>query len=585
MRLLISEFYKLFIYRWPALLLAGALVVCALLDVYLALVYSSSAGSYVSTALSFNELVCRLAWFTLPVVVLAGDVREGMLASIVLVRPRPRAILAAKLVSCLVAAQVSALGSLALIGALMPLGGWPDAAAALAAAAPMAARLLVLPPLAVCFGFGVAVLANLRSLAWVATGLVLWSQVIEKLLFTVVGNLVPATVGAVLAPYSVAVMWMYGGWGEMGLPAFDTWGFVPLAGLAALTCAAATVLLMRTADPAGRPWGLHTVALSTQTAPALSATPPTTASAPTATAAAAPTRPAPAPRRAAAAGGGARSHLAGGPAPTTGARSRRGVLADVLAWLRASMSAHGALRRTLLLTVITAVANAAIAVGLVIIFEISVTSSGAFSDTESAVVAVSGGWGMLCLPLTVLTGSWTYLRLIQTRELALVYTALPRRGAVITASAAHAGLQAAVVSLVSIAAGLAVLAAFTSTSAVLATAGLTRMLVAAPMGAVLAQLSVIGAAVLIRRPIPALAGVAGWLLLAEPLLQSSSPVLEQVVGRRTISALVNNLLTPNSTTDQALSTTSALMWLIALAALLLTTAIIVEQRRPGVIGN
>ncbi|SHE26737.1 hypothetical protein [Actinomyces glycerinitolerans] len=578
MRLLISELYKLYVYRWPALLLAGALVACALLDIYLALAYSSSAGSYVSTALSFNELVCRLAWFTLPVLVLAGDARDGMLASVVLVRPRPRAILAAKLVSSLVAAQVSALGSLVLIAAFMPLGGWPDAATALAAAAPMAARLLVLPPLAVCFGFGVAVLANLRSLPWVATGLVLWSQVIEKLLFTVVGNLVPPSVGAALAPYSAAVMWLYGGWGEMGLPAFDTWGFLPLAGLAALTCAAAAFLLMRTADPAGRPWGLHTVALTAEAAPVMSATPTTTASAHTATAAATPTRQA-------ADGDAARPHLVGAPAPTTGARSRRGVLADVLAWLWASMSAHGALRRTLLLTLFTAVANAAITAGVVVIFEISLTSSGALSDAESAFVAVSSGWGMLCLPLTVLTGSWTYLRLIQTRELALVYTALPRRSAVITACAVHAGLQAAVVTLVSIAAGLAVLSTATSVSAVLATAGLTRMLVAAPLGAVLAQLSVIGAAVLIRRPIPALAGVAGWLLLAEPLLQSSSPVLERVVGRHTISALVDNLVSPSSFADETLSTPSAVMWLIALAAVLVTTAVVVERRRPGVVGN
>ncbi|WP_126464299.1 hypothetical protein [Propionibacterium australiense] len=572
MRLLISEFYKLYVYRWPVLLLAGTLAACALLDIYLALAYSSSAGSYVSTALSFNELVCRLAWFTLPVVVLAGDVREGMLASVILVRPRPREILAAKLVSCLVAAQVSALGILALIAALMPLGGWPDAASALAVFAPKAARMMVLPPLAVCFGFAVAVLANMRSLPWVAMGLVLWSQVVEKLLFTVVGNLVPASVGAVLAPYSAAVTWFYGAWGEMGLPAFDTWGFLPLLVLATLTCAAAVVLLMRTDDPAGRPWGLPTVALTTEAAST------TTAFAPTSSVAAAPARPA-------AAGGAARSHLAGAPAPTTGARSRGGLLADVRAWLWASMSAHGALRRTLLLTLFTAVANAAITVGLVVILGVSLTSSGALSDTESAIGAVIGGWGMLCLPLTVLTGSWTYLRLVQTRELALVYTALPRRGAVITASAVHAGLQAAVASLVSIAAGLAVLATATSVSAVLASAGLTRMLVTAPLGAVLAQFSVIGVAVLIRRPIPALAGVAGWLLLAEPLLQSSSPVLERVVGRRTISALVNNLVDSSSVADETLSTPSTLMWLIALATVLVTAAVVVERRRPGVIGN
>ncbi|MBW3068358.1 MULTISPECIES: hypothetical protein [unclassified Actinomyces] len=573
MRLLISEIYKLYTYRWPALLLAGALAVGALLDIYLALAYASSSGSYVSTALSFNELVCRLAWFTLPILVLAGDARDGMLASVVLVRPRPRAILAAKLVSSLVAAQVSALGSLVLIAAFMPLGGWPDAAAALAAFAPKAARMMVLPPLAVCFGFAVAVLANLRSLPWVATGLVLWSQVIEKLLFTVVGNLVPPSVGALLAPYSVAVTWFYGAWGEMGLPAFDTWGFLPLLVLAALTCAAAAVLLTRTADPAGRPWGLPTVALTTE------AVATTTASARSTSAAAAP-------MRSAAADGAARSHPAGPPAPTTSARaSRSGLLGDVLAWLRASMSSHGALRRTLLLTLLTGAANAAITAGVVVIFEISLTSSGALSDAESAIGAVVSGWGMLCLPLTLLTGSWTYLRLIQTRELALVYTALPRRSAVITACAVHAGLQAAVVTLVSIAAGLAVLAFATSVSAVLATAGLTRMLVAAPLGAVLAQLSVIGAAVLIRRPIPALAGVAGWLLLAEPLLQSSSPVVERVVGRRTIAALVNNFVSPSSFADDPLSTSAALMWLIALAAVLVTMAVVVERRRPGVIGN
>ena len=564
MRLLRTELIKARAYRSPMVCILAALGLCLLWNLYV-LTHVSSPGAYYGASLDVLVLVMRVAWFALPLLLVSGDVVDGTLRPALLAHPHPRQILLAKWGTGLILGAASATAGWTM--SVAPTLIWGGSPALLHVALPMLPRLLVVSAMGITTSFALFILLGLRHMPWILLVLLVWAQFIEKLLF----SSLPATISPWFSPFNTAQLWMASTWHtfDPSTAYLDQWGIAPLAILTLLLALPATLAVLRFQDRSGRPWGRLRGRHSRVEQ----------AGGPRPTAArdaqAGPSAPAASPVPATRATGASQVEQA----PASGSRS---LLGQALRWARTIPVKAGLRALLVTMILIPALLTAATTLYLPTMGPVELTADGWFADSQEVWAFSLGVFSMVGFLVVALGGAWIHLREVRSRELAVVYAAIPRRSAVILGSTAVAAALAAVSSVLSLATGLIIMSLQTGVGpgTVLSTPGMMRVVIALPVGTALIQVLVIALAVLIRRPAMAIALITAWFLMVEPLLS-----LLPVVGSRlsTLAPGSNYAALLGDSTSSGISSSPLLgaAWLAALALVALAAALVVERRRPA----
>lgn len=251
MRSVLTEMRKVHAYRVPLLVAWAVPVLCGLWGCSLIIRGEAveSARQLLDSYLAFGGILLPVAWFTLPMLLVNGDLHDGTLRPALLADPRPIRVVAAKWVASILAALASAgLVWLFLAGALLLR---PDGSTVAALAVAVLPRLLVQAVVCVILGLGIYLLTGFRGTAWLVLCLIVWTQLIERVL----GSALPGTSGMLLSPFRLIDFWVRMRWADTPFAALQTTGFVPLTGYALVIALVAGVLYARYADRSGRSWG------------------------------------------------------------------------------------------------------------------------------------------------------------------------------------------------------------------------------------------------------------------------------------------------------------------------------------------